>query len=697
MPRFFLAPIGGQAGLTSVSLGLARALQHLGHRPSFFKPVAHLVLRPEDVDSSTHFAKQIFHIETPAPIPLPRVKRLMSEGREDDLLEEIVGNFSKINQSEHDAMIIEGLVPDTERSFLMGLNVQIARSLNAELILVLNAQTGNANSIAEQLDLALSEYSKTSIKAAGYILNKFPPNQDLETFIRTIEKKVRGNGSGKPSFLGAIPFAPHISARRMLDVANYLDATVLYESNLRESRVQEIVVAGQAATHMLDRFKPGALIIAPGDREDIMMATALVIMKGVPLAGILLTCDSAPSPALQSLIVPALQKGIPALLTQYDTFQTANLLANQSSHVPNDDIERMEGMIDYIAEHLKVEPLEYKIGTPVDTRLSPPAFRHRLMEQARLAHKRIVLPEGDEPRTIKAAAICHEKGIARCVLLGNPAQIHEVAHLQGITLSPDIEIIDPESIRDKYIDPMVALRKDRGMDVTIAKSQLEDRVILGTMMLTLNEVDGLVSGAVHSTASTIRPALQLIKTAPNASLVSSIFFMLMPDQVFVYGDCAVNPDPTPEELADIAISSADSAAAFGIEPRVAMISYSTGQSSTGSDVEKVIQATKIAQQKRPDLIIDGPLQYDAASVLSVGQQKAPDSKVAGRATVFIFPDLNTGNTTYKAVQRSAGVISVGPMLQGLRKPVNDLSRGALVDDIVFTIALTAIQAVQMKD
>lgn len=697
MPRFFLAPIGGQAGLTSVSLGLARALQHLGHRPSFFKPVAHLVLRPEDVDSSTHFAKQIFHIDTPNPLPLPRVKRLMSEGRADDLLEEIVANFSKINQAEHDAMIIEGLVPDTERSFLMGLNVEIARSLNADLILVLNAQTGNANSIAEQLDLALSEYSKTSIKAAGYILNKFPPNQDLETFTQTIEKKVRGNGNGKPRFLGAIPFAPHISARRMLDVANYLDATVLYESNLKESRVQEIVVAGQAATHMLDRFKPGALIIAPGDREDIMMATALVIMKGVPLAGILLTCDSKPSPALQSLIVPALQKGIPALLTQYDTFQTANLLANQSSHVPNDDIERMEGMIDYIAEHLKIQSLEEKIGAPIDARLSPPAFRHRLMEQARMANKRIVLPEGDEPRTIKAAAICHEKGIARCVLLGNPVQIHEVAHLQGITLSSDIEIIDPETIRSKYIDPMVTLRKDRGMDVTIAKSQLEDRVILGTMMLTLDEVDGLVSGAVHSTASTIRPALQLIKTAPNASLVSSVFFMLMPDQVLVYGDCAVNPDPTPEELADIAISSADSATAFGIEPRVAMISYSTGESGTGTDVEKVIQATRIAQQKRPDLIIDGPLQYDAASVLSVGQQKAPNSKVAGRATVFVFPDLNTGNTTYKAVQRSAGVVSVGPMLQGLRKPVNDLSRGALVDDIVFTIALTAIQAVQMQE
>ena len=343
-----------------------------------------------------------------------------------------------------------------------------------------------------------------------------------------------------------------------------------------------------------------------------------------------------------------------------------------------------------------VVSLKDKIATGVEVRMPPPVFRFKLMERARAAGKRIVLPEGDEPRTIKAAAICQEKGIANCVLLGSRSEIERVAAEQGVTLPAGIEIIDPADVAGRYVAPMVEMRKSKGLTPEDAAKQLEDTVVMGTVMLALDEVDGLVSGAVHTTANTIRPALQLIKTAPGSKMVSSVFFMLMPDQVLVYGDCAVNPNPSAEDLADIAIQSADSATAFGIAPRVAMISYSTGTSGGGPDVEKVAEAVRIAQEKRPDLPIDGPLQYDAASVESVGRQKAPNSKVAGRATVFVFPDLNTGNTTYKAVQRSANVVSVGPMLQGLRKPVNDLSRGALVDDIVYTIALTALQAVQAK-
>lgn len=349
-----------------------------------------------------------------------------------------------------------------------------------------------------------------------------------------------------------------------------------------------------------------------------------------------------------------------------------------------------------IAAQLNAELLCGELAKPVAEHLAPAAFRYQMMARARAANKRIVLPEGNEPRTIAAAAICENKGIARCVLLAKKAEVEEVAQAKGITLPASLEIIDPDSIRERYIAPMVELRKSKGLTAEQAAEQLQDTVVLGTMMLATGDVDGLVSGAVHTTANTIRPALQLIKTAPGASLVSSVFFMLMPDQVLVYGDCAVNPNPTAEQLADIAIQSADSAKAFGIEPKVAMISYSTGSSGSGADVETVTAATKLAQQKRPDLHIDGPLQYDAASVPSVGRQKAPDSKVAGQATVFVFPDLNTGNTTYKAVQRSAHVLSVGPMLQGLNKPVNDLSRGALIEDIVYTIALTAIQAVQMS-
>lgn len=323
--------------------------------------------------------------------------------------------------------------------------------------------------------------------------------------------------------------------------------------------------------------------------------------------------------------------------------------------------------------------------------LSPSAFRVELVKKAQIAKKRIVLPEGDEPRTVEAASICQSRGIAQCVLLANRENVEKVAKERGVTLPDDIEIIDPASLIDQYIAPMVERRKGK-LDEEGAKSALQDTVVLGTMMLQMGGVDGLVSGAIHTTANTIRPAFQLIKTAPEYNLVSSVFFMLLPEQVVAYADCAVNPNPNAQELAEIAIQTAESAKAFGLDPKVAMISYSTGTSGAGADVDLVKEATEIVRRRKPDLAIDGPLQYDAATVPSVAKSKAPDSPVAGSANVFIFPSLSVGNALYKAVQRSAKVLSVGPMLQGLNKPVNDLSRGALVDDIVYTIALTAIQA-----
>lgn len=331
-------------------------------------------------------------------------------------------------------------------------------------------------------------------------------------------------------------------------------------------------------------------------------------------------------------------------------------------------------------------------ANPRAKRLSPSAFRNELVKKAQQAKKRIVLPEGAELRTVKASIICQTRGIADCILLATKEEVQKVADEQGLTLPANIQIIDPTTLQEKYVAPMVERRKGK-LDEAKAREELQDTVVLGTMMLQMGDVDGLVSGAVHTTANTIRPAFQLIKTAPEYSMVSSIFFMLLPEQVVVYGDCAVNPNPTAEQLAEIAIQSAQSAKAFGIEPKVAMISYSTGTSGAGADVDTVREATEIVRQRVPELAVDGPLQYDAATVESVAKSKAPNSAVAGQANVFIFPDLNTGNTTYKAVQRNANVLSVGPMLQGLNKPVNDLSRGCLVDDIVYTIALTAVQAI----
>ena len=324
--------------------------------------------------------------------------------------------------------------------------------------------------------------------------------------------------------------------------------------------------------------------------------------------------------------------------------------------------------------------------------LSPSAFRVELVKKAQAAKKRIVLPEGAEPRTVEAAVICQTRGIADCILLATKDEVQKVADEKGLTLPSDLQIIDPATLQEQYVAPMVERRKGK-LDEAGAREQLQDTVVLGTMMLQMGDVDGLVSGAIHTTANTIRPAFQLIKTAPQYSLVSSCFFMLLPESVVVYADCAVNPNPNAEELAEIAIQTADSAKAFGIEPKVAMISYSTGTSGAGADVDLVANATEIVRQRKPELAVDGPLQYDAAVVESVAKSKAPNSPVAGQANVFIFPSLSVGNALYKAVQRHANVIAVGPMLQGLNKPVNDLSRGCLVDDIVYTIALTAIQAV----
>jgi len=330
----------------------------------------------------------------------------------------------------------------------------------------------------------------------------------------------------------------------------------------------------------------------------------------------------------------------------------------------------------------------------VETRFTPTMFRSKLIFSARQANKRIVLPEGSEPRTLQAANICAEQGIARCVLLGKKQEIYNACAKIGLELNAKIEIIEPQNVIEKYVAPFCEVRRDKGLTPDEARKQLEDNATLGTMMLYLGDVDGLVSGAINTTANTIRPALQIIKSAPNVKLVSSVFFMCLPDQILVYGDCAINQNPNAEELADIAIESAKSAAAFGIAPRVAMLSYSTGNSGTGPDVEKIKTATSIVKLLQPNLAVDGPMQYDAAIDREVAQLKMPNSPVAGKATVFIAPNLNAGNIFYKAVQRSTGIVCVGPMLQGLRKPVNDLSRGCLVKDIVFTIAITAVQALE---
>jgi phosphate acetyltransferase len=697
MHTLFLAPSGFGGGLNSVSLGLIRALERAGLKVGFFKPIAQPFPLDQGRERSCVLVERTLHIASPEPLPLEQVERQLADGELDLLLEDVVSRYQEVAAGK-DVVIVEGMVPTREFNHTSRINTHLAKSLDAEVILIAAQGSDTLKRMAERIEIQAQLFGGAKDpKVLGLVLNKVKSDDGIPAFVERLKEQLPLLGTQDFQLLGAIPYADELNALRTRDITQLLNAKVLHEGEAERRRVGKIVLCARAVPNTVPLLQPGVLVVTPGDRDDIILAASLASLNGVELAGLLLCSDFAPDPRILELCKAALDGGLPVMTVQTGSYDTATNLFALNKETPADDIERASRVTDFIAQHLQPELLHTRLSMPrTELRLSPPAFRYQLVKRAQQANKRIVLPEGSEPRTIRAAAICQERGIARCVLLAKPEDVQAVAREQGITLPSSLEILDPELIIDQYVEPMCEMRKAKGLTPADARGQLEDTVVLGTMMLALDEVDGLVSGAVHTTANTIRPALQLIKTAPGYSLVSSVFFMLLPDQVLVYGDCAVNPNPSATELAEIALQSAESAVALGVTPRVAMISYSTGTSGSGAEVEKVAEATRIAQERAPDLPIDGPLQYDAASVASVGKQKAPNSLVAGQATVFIFPDLNTGNTTYKAVQRSANVISVGPMLQGLRKPVNDLSRGALVDDIVFTIALTALQADNQK-
>ncbi|MBG6247387.1 MULTISPECIES: phosphate acetyltransferase [Symbiopectobacterium] len=705
-----LIPTGTSVGLTSVSLGVIRSMEQKGVRMSVFKPIAQPRSGDNTLDQTTTIIRANSAITAAEPLKMSHVEELLSSNQQDVLMEEIIANYHE-NTKDAEVVLVEGLVPTRKHQFANALNYEIAKTLNAEIVFVIALGNDSPDQLKERIELARSSFGGSKNKnITGVIINKLnaPVDEqgrtrpDLSEIFDDSSKADVPNVDPKQLFansplpvLGCVPWSFDLIATRAIDMAKHLNARIINEGEIQTRRVKTVTFCASSIPHMLEHFRPGSLLVTSADRPDVLVSACLAAMNGFEIGAVLLTGGYEIDASIAKLCERAFQTGLPVFMLNTNTWQTSLSLQSFSLEVPADDSERVEKVQDYVARHIDSQWIEsLSAASERSRRLSPPAFRYQLTELARQAGKRVVLPEGDEPRTVKAASICAERGIAHCVLLGNPEEIQRVAAAQGVELGKGIEIVDPDAVRERYVPRLVELRKSKGMTEVVAREQLEDNVVLGTLMLEQGEVDGLVSGAVHTTANTIRPPLQLIKTSPGSSLVSSVFFMLLPEQVFVYGDCAINPDPTAEQLAEIAIQSADSAAAFGIDPRVAMISYSTGNSGAGSYVEKVREATRLAQEKRPDLVIDGPLQYDAAVMADVAKSKAPNSPVAGQATVFIFPDLNTGNTTYKAVQRSADLISIGPMLQGMCKPVNDLSRGALVDDIVYTVALTAIQATQ---
>jgi phosphate acetyltransferase len=705
-----VVPTAAGASLARTCLGVVRALDRRGVNVGFVKPVA----QPRDdggPDRSAALVRATSALRPPEPLSTDQLEQQLGSGGLDVVLEKAVAAWQPVHHH-YDVVVVEGLSPGPAKLYASGLNQSLARALDADVLLAAgwpstdparsrrhgepgaehaaepgpDPAEGTAESLAETLAITAAGYSSGELaRVVGCVVNGVPA---ADTSAAELGDALVRRGL---SLIAAVSYHPELSWLRVRDLVRELHPRVLSEGDLSR-RIQEVAVFAQGIPGGLRVLTEGRLVVVPGDRHDVVMAACLAELSGTRLAALLLSVGTEPDPRVWALTRATRATGLPILVVDDDSYETATRVRDLDQGLPIDDLERIEAVTDTIADALDMSWLDSLTSSTRSRRLSPAAFRYHLVEQARAADACLVLPEGTEPRILQAAVACAERGIARSVLLGPPDEVAELAGSLGLHLPDGVTVVDPTAVAERYVAPLAKLREHRGWTEEMARDHLADPITVGTMMLQQGDVDGLVAGAVHTTAATVRPALQILGTRPGSRLVSSVFFMCLPDEVVVYGDCAINPQPGAEDLADIAIQSAATARAFGIEPRVAMISFSTGTSGSGIDVDKVAEATRVVRELQPGLAVDGPLQYDAAAIVSVGESKRPGSAVAGRANVFIFPDLNTGNTTYKAVQRSAQVVSVGPMLQGLAKPVNDLSRGALVDDIVYTLALTAIQS-----
>lgn len=697
-----LVPVGSGVGLTSISLGIVHAFEQKGYPVTFFKPI-----QQGPSDNSTELVQVGSPVETIPCLPRDEVEALLANDQMPLVLDKLL-NAVDSKEDNNQVIILEGLINTATLTYGIRINREIAAALGAQIILVASAEGHDLEALKNRIEIAIDSYQKShQVRVTGCIVNKVGGSNAEDKISRmeiqldeAEQKKYCSEIEQMPIFqdhhiklVGTIPWSPELAAPRVKDLCRYLGAQIVQSGDIEHRRIRKIALCTRLVNNLIPYLKPSTLLITAGDRTDILVAASLAVMNGTKIGGVLFTGGYPLSPNIKQICSQAFQAGLPVLSVDGDTWETARHIQAYPHDLPADDLQRINRVRNFVASYLDSGWIKLLAQEVKELVLSPTAFKHMLTKKACQANKRIILPEGNEPRTLKAAAICAKKGIARCVLLGNKEEIQLLAKQNGIHIDhPNLEIWDPKDYAEDLVEPLVKLRKHKGISEILARDLLTDNIMVGTMLLYQGKVDGLVSGAIHTTAHTIRPALQIIKTAPGSSLISSVFFMLLPDRVLVYGDCAINPDPSAEQLAEIAIQSSQSAKTFGLNPKTAMISYSTGSSGTGVEVEKVKKATQLAQAKAPEFTLDGPLQYDAAIMPDVAKSKAPNSPVAGQANVFIFPDLNTGNTTYKAVQRSADALSIGPMLQGLNKPVNDLSRGALVDDIVYTIALTAIQA-----
>ncbi|BBX98473.1 phosphate acetyltransferase [Mycobacterium lacus] len=586
-----------------------------------------------------------------------------------------------------DAVVIVGSdYTDVTTPTELSVNARIAVNLGVPVLLAVSAKDRTVDEVASVVEVCLAELSAQRAHTAAVVANRCDPAQlgALTAALRTFAAR---------SYV--LPDEPLLSAPTVAELEKAVNGTpVSGDAPLREREVVDVLVAGMTADHVLERLTDGMAVITPGDRSDVVLAVASAhAAEGFPaLSCIILNGGFELHPSVAALVA-GLRLRLPIIATTLGTYDTASAAASARGRLTASLQRKVDTALELMDRHVDIADLMAQLAIPIPTITTPQMFTYRLQQQARSDRKHIVLPEGEDDRILKSAGRLLQRGVADLTILGDEAHIR----LRSAELGVDLDgaaVLDPRTseLCDRFAEQYAQLRKAKGITIEQAREFMHDASYFGTMLVDNDMVDGMVSGAAHTTAHTVRPALEIIGTVPGVSTVSSIFLMCLPDRVLAYGDCAIIPNPTPEQLADIAICSARTAAQFGIEPRVAMLSYSTGASGVGADVDKVRAATELVRARDPRLLVEGPIQYDAAVEPSVAATKMPESPVAGRATVLIFPDLNTGNNTYKAVQRTSGAIAIGPVLQGLRKPVNDLSRGALVEDIVNTVAITAIQA-----
>jgi phosphate acetyltransferase len=586
-----------------------------------------------------------------------------------------------------DAVVVVGSdYTDVTAPIELEFNGRIAANLGAPVLLVVSALGRTAEEVAYLTDIAVAELRAAHTSTLGVVVNRC----DAAPLSEVRERVAAG---GLPTWV--VPEEPLLAAPLVGDLMAALDGEVLFgDAALTNREVEGMLVCSMNVEHILERLRDHQLCIAPGDRGDVLLALAASHgARGFPaLAGVVLTGGYRPAEPVARL-VEWLNPRLPVITTGHDSYQAARI-ASETRGLLGPGMERKsQRALEVFEQHIDADALIRALDVPPPTVVTPLMFESMLVEQARVDRRHIVLPEGEDERILQAAAHLLARQVVDLTILGDEGHVRQQAAAVGVDLSA-AQVVDPSTseLAEPFAEEYARLRAHKGMTLDGARDVVRDVSYFGTMMVHTGMVHGMVSGAAHSTAHTITPAFEVIRTAPGTSIVSSVFFMCLPDQVLVYGDCAVIPEPTVEELADIAVSSAATAAQFGVEPRIAMLSYSTGESGRGEEVDRVRAAAELVRNRRPDLSVDGPIQYDAAVDASVAKAKLPGSALAGRATVFVFPDLNTGNNTYKAVQRSAGAVAIGPVLQGLAKPVNDLSRGATVHDIVNTVAITAIQA-----